>query len=83
MKCPNCDGIGKILGFHPKAHVTCNICAGAGILPENIDYDPKIGEICRFYRRISGKTLRNISNLTSIDAQILAEQERGFFRREE
>lgn len=90
MICPNCRGK-RIYGFRPLIHgigevhginveLPCTICKGTGELPAYIKYDPELGQKIKELRIENQLTLRHFSHITGIDATILSEQEKGFFR---
>ncbi|MFA5395311.1 MAG: hypothetical protein WC346_04755 [Methanogenium sp.] len=85
MKCPNCKN-GKMFpaiphkGF-PVNGLICSICEGTGELPNNIDYNPDEGKLMKGERFRSGRTLKEESIRLNIDASILSEMERGYFRK--
>jgi len=80
MKCPNCQG-GKIYHAVHPVYISCSICAGTGILPENIRYDPAKGATLKFSRIDEHKlTLREYCIRYHESAITRSEEERGFFQ---
>lgn len=80
MKCPNCiDGHCYPAIPHPGFPLSCPICHGTGILPENLTYDPVRGGQIRMLRHNLGMTLREYCIGHSIDAVQQSMWERGYF----
>ncbi len=82
MKCPNCTN-GKLLPFlpgnkDPKGTI-CDICDGTGDKPNNLLYNPKLGEKFRNERLDKGKSLREWAKEKGISVIKLSRAERGYF----
>jgi hypothetical protein len=88
MQCPNCRGTGRLYpaiphkGF-PACGIACDICSGAGILPEDVEYIPEEGKLLKGSRYRSGRTLKAESERLGMDVSELSKRERGYFGKSE
>lgn len=83
MKCPNCLK-GRLFPFiphknFPKDGLICDICDGSGNLPNNISYNPILGDIWKGSRISKGIKLKEQAKQLKINVIKLSKMERGYF----
>lgn len=88
VKCPKCDGKGKIAGFGCPGfrymELPCPICKDAGELPKGIVFDLDRGKKLRETRIKLNMTIRERAKMLGMKSVVeLSENEHGYFRKEE
>jgi hypothetical protein len=59
----------------------CDVCNGAKVLPDDIEYNPEKGKFLKDERIAAGLTLRQQAIADHADVVELSRNERGFFRK--
>ena len=81
MKCPNCEK-GWMRAFFAPVMIPCDICGGTGELPENLTYQPEIGQEMKRNRIARRITLKEGAMVIGIEVSELSRRERGYFEKE-
>ena len=77
MVCPQCHGFKITLNFHGQSLGQCDMCEGAGVMPECVNRWHAYGERLKAERIYRQLTLRQAAKLLQIDASNLSKMERG------
>ncbi len=89
MKCPDCDGGGKIIGLFalrtdggcdPCREFPCIRCGGSGAVPDEMAAWMAAGKTMREARKSRGNTLRKEAKERKIKPSELAAMEQGRVR---
>jgi hypothetical protein len=76
-RCPQCHGFKIILNFHGQSLGQCDMCEGAGTLPEHVAKWRPYGVRLKAERIRRRMTLREAANHLNMDASNLSKMERG------